>query len=401
MGNEQMSKLKRGFNHNVSGNNIKRLVNGYGYNNINDIIKGYINIIIKTCIVNDIIDVIRLFIGDMNVTLNVYQSYRYGKQKIKINVIDECNQIFIDYKSLYAIKNNKLYKNGACLDFFNDKTVICVQESLVSHHTLIQTNKGLYGFGYNERNQLGIDAILVGRINALNPILVSCEFNSILCQIKCGLHHSLFLCENGNVYGCGDNDRGQLSNKYDSKNKYNIIQCIIDSNNISYIDCSAVSSYILDINGNLKAFGNDVEAQLGMKNKGIEQSGRILFIANKVSMMSCGYGFFVYLTKNEVSLYCDNGLNMDECHFGNKLKLKRNIISIKCGGFHTILKTNINEYYSFGDNSEYQLLIKSDKKKISKPTLISNKYLYKMTKSNKMIIDLLPSYLSTYIIQES
>ena len=406
MGNKQTLKPKQESIDVVSGKYIKPIKNGYEYNNINDIILGYIKTNIKINIIKDIIDIIKLFIGNMDILFNVCQTNKDKKKRI-INVIQNCNQIYINNIELHMIKNDKLFiseeNNVEAVhhDFWDNKCIF-VSTGMANEHVYIQCKNGLYSYGYNDYNQTSVlymDFIWP-------PMTVDYKFDSKVCQIKCGWHHSLFLTENGNVYGCGDNTVGQLLNTFDRGNPD--IQCIIDSMDIKYIDCCSFSSYIIDINDTLKSFGDNYFGQLGIKNNSIKKINSISFAKDKVSMISCGYAFIGYLTQDyNVYMFgyneCYNcGLNdKSACDDGNNIILNNNdkIISVKCGHNHTILKTESNKYYSFGNNSNKQLLINSIFKNISKPKLISNEYIHKLTKSNAIIMDILPLSIHSYIIQ--
>lgn len=50
----------------------------------------------------------------------------------------------------------------------------------------------------------------VTRIACLPPAKLSLPVNSPVIQISCGLHHSLLLMQNGQVYSFGSNQYGQL-----------------------------------------------------------------------------------------------------------------------------------------------------------------------------------------------
>ena len=76
------------------------------------------------------------------------------------------------------------------------------------------------------------------------------------------------------------------------------------------------------------------------------------------------------------------------------------ILSVKCGDLHTIIKSESNEYYSFGNNNKGQCLIKNQKGKIYVPTLINIDELKQRLKYNYNILNIIPGSSQTFIIQD-
>ena len=75
---------------------------------------------------------------------------------------------------------------------------------------------------------------------------------------------------------------------------------------------------------------------------------------------------------------------------------------VNCGGFHDIIKTDKNEYYSFGHNFEGQLLIKGNKyNSVCVPTKISKEYIHELIGYESILMDIIPHNSYTIIIVES
>ena len=100
--------------------------------------------------------------------------------------------------------------------------------------------------------QLGINNKKKEIINEIEDI----QFKSPLKAISSGESHSLFLLMNGNVYAVGDNKYGQIGLGKDIRNVNKITEIKKLSNiKIKKIKCAALSSYVLDENGQLYSFG--------------------------------------------------------------------------------------------------------------------------------------------------
>ena len=390
------------------------------------IINGYIRDI-NDCCPMDIIDIIHEF----------YDSYMIFNVFVYQNLFnDNCIYFNIISNSFFYIKNDyTLYVNGVnddgqlgleCLDdvqnsrkhnYFDGRDIELIRNvSINGNHSFIYTrNHKLYGFGNNNHNQTGI---IDSKECIQIPTLIEFDFEGILVKIQSGENYTIFLNDKGNVYGCGFNILGCLTNKYNSNVMTSCsIQNIMSNNNIKDIGCCSESSYALNDDNILYAFGDNKYGQLGIFLKSINWSDDILIAFNhkKIKTFNTGHKHIGIITINDelhmfghnYSKQCgfDSNTDVYSCHYGNKIKLpnKSKIISVQCGSFHTILKTIKNDYYSFGNNVFDQLLLELTTKtaKISEPTKISMEYLYKLTNSKNKIIDLIPGWNTTFIIQKT
>lgn len=78
------------------------------------------------------------------------------------------------------------------------------------YHSLFLTDKGkVYGVGNNKFGQLGLNP----KTNDFSNELVEIEFDEdvFISKIVCGDNHSLFLTNDGRLYGNGDNTQGQIN----------------------------------------------------------------------------------------------------------------------------------------------------------------------------------------------
>ena len=74
-------------------------------------------------------------------------------------------------------------------------------------HCLAISDSGvIYGWGLNERGQLGLN----DKINRNSPQKLEFFKGKHVINIVSGYHHSIFICENGEIYSCGRNNLGQL-----------------------------------------------------------------------------------------------------------------------------------------------------------------------------------------------
>ena len=349
----------------------------------------------------------------------------------------ECKYFAFNQQSLYFVhRNNTVYVHGNNFygqlgvntknrqiikmkhNYVNESTKIkLISKSFCSHHCFTLCKNGeLFGFGRNNEGQIGFKSSS-DNDKIYEPRLIEYNFETSLKEIKAGYDHTLFLSENGDVYGCGSNEYGQLTNGYktnDSIDTEYTIQKIINTHNVKHIGCCLYSSYALKTNNRLRVFGYNGDGELGIKNKNIYNTLGKSFksvSATNIKHFSNGakhVGYFS-LKNNKLRMYGSNqfeqcGLSYShrECHSGNTIIIPKNnetIIDLKCGSYHNIIKTNNNNYYSFGSNNCGELLLY--KKNRQKMTRIPTKIDIESFSDSEKIIDLISGDEITYIIAES
>lgn len=145
----------------------------------------------------------------------------------------------------------KIKVNGR---LFKAKEIACGQK----HSLVLDLNNVLWGMGNNERGQLGINSNKV-----LIPTRILKDENPWkIKQIACGANHSLVIDMNDDIWGFGANDRGQLGlNDRNDRNYPTII------NNLKALQISANydTSFIIDFNYHLWGSGNNEFGQLGVE----------------------------------------------------------------------------------------------------------------------------------------
>ena len=131
----------------------------------------------------------------------------------------------------------------------------------------------------------------------------------------------------------------------------------------------------------------------------------------KIKQFDCGCNHVGCLTNNNI-LYMIGNNDYCQCWYNNISKFKipipfqinlsnnETIINVKCGNDYTIIKTINDQYYGFGKNNKTQLFIKFGDI-INIPSLISINYIKKLTNCYNEIIDIIPSYDTSYILQIS
>ena len=384
-------------------------------NKIRILINVYIKIIYNKWIPNDIIDVIIMFCKENKIPVKIFDQHFKCITKKVSNIVD----LYVNCETELCITlDSKLYIRDYMRDVFDgfntikkykllnkDMKISLISQGMANSHVFIYTMDGkLYGYGQNDYKQLGRTT---PKQNENKDILIDTDiFKSNIVQIQCGSSHSVFLTEKGNVFGCGSNFFGELTNKH-SLGVHELTQ-MSNVKDITQIGCCENSTFVLDINGIISSFGKNDSGVLGINIDYIEY-GKIYAIYGKYTMFnagSCHVG--VINENNHVLFWGDNmykqcGSNSDKYKLNTPTKICVNIgnvYDIKCGSFHNIIKTSNNEYYSFGNNENHQLLLSNNSDFVLKPTKINKTSIKKYTFFNGDIIDIIPGNDTSYILQK-
>jgi alpha-tubulin suppressor-like RCC1 family protein len=141
-------------------------------------------------------------------------------------------------------------------------------------NTLVLLDDGtVYGCGNNGVGQLG-DGTTGGPNNeqlTLTPMDLSMiSLGRKVINIACGSIHTIILLDDGTVYGCGDNEYGQLGDGNSGFGNYSdtLVQMILYGEKAINIACGSAHTIVLLNNGYVYACGNNQFGQLGDGNSG-------------------------------------------------------------------------------------------------------------------------------------
>ena len=226
--------------------------------------------------------------------------------------------------------------------------------------------------------------------------------NDKIIEIKGGYYHTLFLTQSGQVWSCGDNEKGQCGVAVDVTNPNNNV--IFEAHRVVFADKSVVKigriycgTYynfcIDDESGTIWIFGSNRHGQLGIDylNEEIIDTPAKHYIFNGMGIrkFAMGLGYSACLDGDgNVYLFgvnecgqlgngsCGNGNNVynpylfqsDERFEGLKIE------QLECGGFHTVLLSEgSNEIITFGSNLSNQCSALRKKEYIVSPHVVSKR----------------------------
>jgi alpha-tubulin suppressor-like RCC1 family protein len=248
---------------------------------------------------------------------------------------------------------------------------LCFNEEIISVHggsshvVFCDVTGSVYGYGSNKQGQLGIGRYsLIEDPSVLIPNLPPCK------QIACGYEYSIFLTRNGEVFGCGECQYGQLGiGKKVATVTRPVKASFFEERGliIERIACGFYHTICLTSKGRLYSFGHGHNGQCGVDiSTDPEISTPILIEKLKdhfiINIATGGYHTVVMTRTNQIFAF---GLNTSgqlglghtsEVHFPAEVQFKFAIPKrIVCGGEFSSIVTRDDLLYSTGANSDGQL----------------------------------------------
>ena len=347
---------------------------------------------------------------------NVYKAVSYFSQRIIASsggyshmcVIDMNGSVYAFGYNGYGQLGNNTYTSSSLpiligstalgnssygslgLNVYNAGYVIVAVACGYYHTIALDSNGNVHAWGYNTQGQLGNNQSTGSSPNyiSLVPINVSSPgFGTLvgksIVSIACGYHHTIALDSNGNVHAWGYNPYGQLGNNT-SGNQSNIPINIsspgfgtLVGKSIVAIACGQHHTVALDSNGNVHAWGNNGEGELG--NLGtisivpvnISSPGFGSIVGKTIVAIACGQSHTIALDSNGnvhawgYNPYGQLGNNTS----GNQSNIPINIssspgygsivgksiVAIACGAYHTYALDSNRNMHAWGYNGSGQL----------------------------------------------
>jgi alpha-tubulin suppressor-like RCC1 family protein len=181
--------------------------------------------------------------------LMILEGYLVGYQKKLMKGVGEHGQLG---RTLYV----DAYNIPEQIPFSFCKKVFCAGFS-----TFLVTPNGVFAFGKNGFGELG-----VGDWNPhFNPVRVKALDRVNIVQIAGGLHHTLFLDENGEIWSAGRNSDGQLGLEKVINGINTPIVVAMEEQIVSISSgTSSFHSFAVGASGDLYACGQNQYNQLGL-----------------------------------------------------------------------------------------------------------------------------------------
>ena len=227
------------------------------------------------------------------------------------------------------------------------------------YHTIILKNDGtLWGCGQNEYGQLGL-----GDAKNRTTFTQITTNTSDVKSIYCGYRYTIILKNDGTLWGCGHNAYYQLG-LGDSSDRNTFTQISTNVYDIKSVYCTYRNTFILKNDGTLWGCGNNYKGQLGIGDTTTYSTFTQIYInANNIKSFYCG-GENTIILKNDGTLWGCGNNEYGQLGLGDKnnrstfTKITTNANDIKlvyCGYYHTLILKNDGALLGSGYNGYGQL----------------------------------------------
>ena len=212
-----------------------------------------------------------------------------------------------------------------------------------SHHTIILKNDGtLWGCGYNEHSRLGLG----DTTNKTTFTQITTNTDNIK-SVHCGGPHTFILKNDGTLWGCGWNGHGQLG-LGNTNNIALFTKVTTNVDNIKSVYCGNYYTLILKNNGTLWGCGDNDYGQLGLGDTTDKLMFTIIGInTNDIKSIYCGQ-YHTIILKNDGTLWTCGDNEFGQLGLGDNTNRK----------IFTQITTNADDVKCFANDYNIQSTIK-------------------------------------------
>jgi E3 ubiquitin-protein ligase HERC3 len=268
-------------------------------------------------------------------------------------------------------------------------------------HTLAVTDTGAtYGWGSNDKGQLGLD----GFTATFTPTIIPGLVGKKVTRVSCGYDMSVALTDKGLVYTFGANNLGQLGLGH-TKAVVGVNQVTaLASSTIVQAEAGWTHVLALDDQGQAYGWGDNSLGQLGLgyKDSPILDVRQIDRLRDKgVYFLATGY-FHSFALTDSGMVYGFGSNDHGQLGVYDKfdrdipvaipLLSMRNVTHISAGATHSLVATGNNRVYGFGSNAEGQLGTANFEDKV-RPTAVEME--------GKRVYEVLAGYQFSLVLAES
>ena len=272
-----------------------------------------------------------------------------------------------------TLTNSKIPINVSSFGSLSGKTIVSIAAG-DSHTLALDTSGQIHAFGNNAFGQLGNNTLTNSKI----PINIS-SFGSLsgktIIAIAAGAYHTFALDTSGQIHAFGYNNNGQLGNNTgtDSQIPINISSFgSLSGKTIISIAAGTYHTLALDTSGQIHVFGKNGQGQLGYNTPtyslipiNISSFGS-LSGKTIISIVAGGDHTLALDTSGQIHAFGNNfnGQLGNNTTTNSKIPINissfgslsgKTIISIAAGAAHTLALDTSGQIHAFGDSSQGQL----------------------------------------------
>jgi alpha-tubulin suppressor-like RCC1 family protein len=298
--------------------------------------------------------------GELLIDEGIVQEFTLVNDTIGVEIMElgnHCSYI-IDYNgNLYSLGyDTSAHYKKKLSDIANSKISGIKDAYMVKagyEHVVIATKTGVYTYGCNKYGQLG-RRTYSGDYDIV-PIKINIPCN--VSMIACGNYHTVIYADE-KLYTFGWNVQGQLGN--DSRKSTWCPEIIYYFGGITAIACGSMYTLVLMSDNDVYGCGENDEGQLGLSDTDARSS--LTKITSNIAAIACGNNHTVMLSLDNKIYSCGANENGQAGHNDGIARLvpteidsanNANIINIACGAVHTVAINEDGDVYGFGNNEYY------------------------------------------------
>jgi alpha-tubulin suppressor-like RCC1 family protein len=263
---------------------------------------------------------------------------------------------------VYSFGDNEYGQLGlGDVEYINGPTILSISEitaiSAGSVYSLFLTSQGqVYSCGLNEYYQLGLGDKKKRKI----PTLID-NLTSSIVAISAGYGHSLFLDTQSQVFSCGNGRSGELGLGEIREARYPVLIEAPEIGRIIAISAGTNHSMILNSQGQVYGFGDNDYGQLGLG--GVkERNIPTLIKMPDIIAISAGDGHSLFLTSKGLVIITGEALGLGEDrdnYYPFLIDMPNKIVAIAAGLHHSLFLDFQGLVFGLINNEDSELI--SDK----------------------------------------
>jgi len=208
----------------------------------------------------------------------------------------------------------------------------------------IGSNGTLYGWGYNDKGQLGDNTVTT----PLSPITVSLPAGVQAADVAAGLHSALAVSTTGQVYAWGGNDYGQLGDGTTNDSEKPKAITLAAGVTGTKVASALYTSLAIGSNGKVYAWGYNADGEVGDGTTVNRTSPKAITLpggASAAAISAGAYSPMVLTTSGGIDTWGQNGYGQ----LGNGSttnSLTPTAVALSSGSVATILGTGCTSYHA-------------------------------------------------------
>ncbi|TMW56352.1 hypothetical protein Poli38472_006362 [Pythium oligandrum] len=232
------------------------------------------------------------------------------------------------------------------------------------HLAAVSDAGALYTFGFNSRGQLGLGTTT----SVSTPTLVEELVGKRVVEVACSYFHTVILTVDGELFACGRNDFGQLGLGDSVDRHVPTLVSQLGDETVRAVSSGQHHTVVATTEGNLFGFGKNDHGQLGVGSfsSPFLSPTKIATLPETtvIQSLACGY-YHTVCVADDGTVYSFGRNDYGQLGLGHKRHTptpslvdtlgRMRVVQVACGCYHTLALSDDGKVYPFGRNNHGQL----------------------------------------------